>query len=167
MKKASVTCFGAFVMMLVLFAPASGEAKPLAASPQPTSATTLSPATTSPAKIRLISFRGIIASVDQKTKTFTVAGKEKSRYVRVTDKTIITKLGVPATMKDIIDNEEVRGICSKDPNGLFEAKTVKLGPLTEAEKAAEKSYKETRVEKKVGGSPAASPTASISPGPKS
>ena len=107
----------------------------------------------------------MVASVDQKAKTFVVAGKGKSRSVRVTEKTVMTKLGQPATIKDIVANEEVRGTYAKDPNGMFEVKTVKLGPLTEAEKAAEESYKE-HAGKKIGGSPVASPTASSSASPK-
>ena len=161
---------GALAFALAFFAVIPGEAKPLTASPQPSSGITppgtISPAMASPARTRLISFHGMIATVDQKAKTFTVAGKEKSRSLRVTDKTTITKLGLPGTMKDIIDNQEVRGTCYKDPSGSFEARTVKLGPLTDAEKAAERSHKETRSEKKIGGSPAASPTASTSVGPK-
>jgi 20S proteasome alpha/beta subunit len=51
----------------------------------------------------------MISVVDQKAKTFTIAGKEKSRVFKITDKTVVTKAGAPATVKDMVANEEVRG----------------------------------------------------------
>jgi hypothetical protein len=155
-----------FLAALVLFSPASGHAK-ASPTPGPTASTTaLSPTASAVTKPRLISFHGMVGSVDEKAKTFTVSSKEKSRSLRVTDKTVITKLGLPATMKDIVANQEVRGTCYKVSDALFEAKALKLGPLTEAEKAAEDSPKERRPEKKIGSSPAASPAASPSIVPK-
>src|ERR1041385_4181349 len=77
-------------------------------------------------KMRATPFRGMIASVDDKAKTFTIAGKDTSRVLKITDKTIITKAGQPATMKEVVANEEVRGSYYKMPDGSMEAKTVKL-----------------------------------------
>lgn len=78
----------------------------------------------------------MISAVDQTAKTFTIAGKEKSRVFKVTDKTALTKAGAPATMKDVMANEEVRGSYVKAADGSLEARVVKLGPMTDAEKAA-------------------------------
>jgi len=98
--------------------------------------------------------------VDDKAKTFTIAGKETSHSLKITDKTIITRGGQPATMKDVVSNEEVRGSYYKMPDGSIEAKIVKLGPLTEAEKEARRVKRE---EKRASISPTASATPSVSP----
>ena len=113
--------------------------------------------------MRAIPFRGMIASVDDKAKTFTIAGKDISRALKITDKTIITKAGQPATMKDVVANEEVRGSYYKTPAGSMEAKFVKLGPLTEAEKAEREARRAKREEKKAAMSPAVSASPSVSP----
>lgn len=97
----------------------------------------------------------MISAADQKAKTFTIAGKEKARVFKITDKTVVTKTGAPATMKDVVVNEEARGSYWKMSDGTLEAKTVKLGPKTEAEKAADEKHK-----KKAETSPEASPSAS-------
>jgi len=114
-------------------------------------------------KTRATPFRGMIASVDDNAKTFTIAGKDTSRVLKITDKTILTKAGQPATMKDVVANEEVRGSYYKMPDGSMEAKFVKLGPLTEAEKADREARKAKRDEKKAAISPSASVSPSISP----
>jgi hypothetical protein len=106
----------------------------------------------SPGKLRAIPFRGIIASLDDKARTFTIAGKENARSLKITDTTVITKGGQPATMKDIVANQEVRGSYYKMSDGSLEARTVKLGPLTEAEKAEKEARKEKREAKKTGAS---------------
>jgi hypothetical protein len=106
-----------------------------AASPQATASPAAKPAT------RPIPFRGKVSAVDQSAKTFTVGGKQGSRTFKVTENTTITKAGAAATMTDVVQNEQVRGTCLKQADGTFEAKTVKLGPPTEAEKKAVKSKK--------------------------
>ena len=113
--------------------------------------------------MRATPFKGMIAAVDDKAKTFTIAGKENSHVLKITDKTIITKGGQPATMKDVVANEEVRGSCYKMPDGSMEAKIVKLGPLTEAEKADKEARRAKREEKKAAASRAASASPSVSP----
>lgn len=87
---------------------------------------------------RTVPFRGTISATDERAKTFTIAGKEKSRVFKITDKTVLTKAGVTATMKDVIVNEEVRGSYWKAADGTLEARMVKLGPKTEAEKGSTK-----------------------------
>lgn len=150
---------------------ASPTPSPMAsASPKtkasPTPKTTSSPAantTTDVAKARAIPFHGMISAADQKAKTFTIAGKEHSRVFKVTDKTVITKAGAPATMKDVVANEEARGSYWKVSDGTLEAKTVKLGPKTDAEKAADEKRKMKKKEKESATEPSASPSASPKP----
>ena len=128
---------------------------------------TTSPAaqtTTDAAKARALPFHGMISAVDQKAKTFTIAGKEKSRVFKVTDKTVLSKAGAAATMKDVVANEEVRGSYWKLTDGTLEAKTVKLGPKTDAEKAADEKRKKKSSKSET--SPEASPSASPSASPK-
>jgi hypothetical protein len=106
-----------------------------------------------------IPFHGMISAVDTKSKTFTIAGKGRSRVFKITDKTVITKAGAVATMKDVTEKKEVHGSYWKRADGILEAKSVKLGPLTEQEKAEEEGRKAKRAEKKAATS-SASPTAS-------
>jgi hypothetical protein len=105
----------------------------------------------------------MISAVDAKARTFTIAGKEKSRVFKVTEKTVLSKAGAAATMKDVVANEEVRGSYWKLTDGMLEAKTVKLGPKTDAEKAADEKRKK---KKAADTSPEASPSASPSASPK-
>ncbi|MDP9098030.1 MAG: hypothetical protein M3N48_03430 [Verrucomicrobiota bacterium] len=136
------------------------------ASPSASSKTTAAPTkpASSPAanttadatKARTIPFHGMITAVDQKAKTFTIAGKEKSRVFKITDKTVVTKAGAAATMKDVVTNEEVRGSYLKISDEMLEAKTVKLGPKTAAEKAADETRKK-KAEAAAEASPSASP----------
>jgi hypothetical protein len=87
----------------------------------------------------------MVSAVDQTAKTFTIAGKEKARVFKVTDKTVLTKAGAPATMKDVLANEEVRGSYVKAADGSLEARVVKLGPMTDAEKAASSKSSKKKV----------------------
>jgi hypothetical protein len=105
---------------------------------------------------RAVPFHGMISTVDQAAKTFTIAGKEKARVFKVTDKSVLTKAGAPATMKDVAANEEVRGSYLKTEDGSLEVKTAKLGPMTEAEKAA--SAKSSKKKAKADASSAAPST---------
>ena len=110
---------------------------------------------------RAVPFHGTISAVDEKAKTFTIAGKEKSRVFKITDKTVLTKAGVAATMKDVVANEEVRGSYWKAADGSLEAKTAKLGPMTEAEKAAAEKHSKKKAPKS-----AATTSSSASPSAK-
>ena len=60
---------------------------------------------------------------------------------KVTETTVITKADAPATTTDIVENEQARGSYLKQDDGTLEAKTVKLGPKTEADKKGKKSKK--------------------------
>jgi hypothetical protein len=121
---------------------------------------------------RPIPFHGMISSVDTKSKTFTIAGKGQSRVFKITDKTVITKSGAVANIKDVREKQEVHGSYWKRADGILEAKSIKLGPLTEQEKEEEEAHKAKRAEKKAAkaaaassASPAPSVTASASPTP--
>ncbi len=113
---------------------------------------------------RAVPFHGMASAVDQTAKTFTIAGKENSRVFKVSDKTIITKAGVSASMKDITANELVRGSYWKQADGTLEAKTVKIGEKTAEEMAASK--KKSKKKSKSDTSEMATPTPSSSPSPK-
>lgn len=118
------------------------------ASPAPKTADSpAANATTETTKVRAIPFHGMISAVDAKANTFTIAGKETSRVFKVTDKTVLTKAGAPATMKDVVANEEARGSYWKHADGTLEAKSVKLGPKTDAEKAADEKSKSKKKSK--------------------
>ena len=115
-------------------------------------------AETAVTKVRALPFHGTIATVEQPAKTFTIAGKEKSRVFKVTDATVITKGGASATFADLAANEEVRGNYVKAADGTLEARTVKVGPMTDAEKAEKKPSKKKKA--------ADDASASSSPSPK-
>jgi hypothetical protein len=149
------TCLAALICIAPLAAtaatkksPAPGASPSVTPSPKPKSSpkTTASPSPTAsphPTAARAIPFHGKISAVDQKAKTFTIG----HRVFKVTDKTVLTKAGAHATMKDVVANEEARGSYWKLAGGTLEAKTVKLGPKTDVEKKSEPS-------------PSASPSAS-------
>jgi hypothetical protein len=166
MKHKNFLIVAAFFATVVICFPLHTEAGPKKAFPSPDASSSAdadaSPATSS-GKMRATPFKGIIAAVDDKAKTFTIAGKENSHVLKITDKTIITKGGQAATMKDVVANEEVRGSCYKMSDGSMEAKLVKLGPLTDAEKAERAARRAKREEKKAAISPAASASPSVSP----
>jgi hypothetical protein len=140
---------GIFLVTFIVYVPLAS----LTATPKPAYSPTEDkdeavPSGGSAGKMHAVPFRGTIASFDDKTRVFTIAGKETARSLKVTDTTVITKGGNPATIKDVVANEEVRGSYYKMSDGTLEAKTVKLGPLTEAEKAEKEARKEKREKKK-------------------
>lgn len=117
----------------------------------PAASAKMSPAASSemaPKKMRAIPFRGMISEVDASAKTFTIAGKTKSRTFKMTDKTVITKGGEAATMKDVAANMQARGSYYKMEDGSMEVKSLKLGPLTEEEQAKKDARKAKRKAKK-------------------
>jgi hypothetical protein len=167
MKLKTLLIISAFFAIAAICLPARGDAK-AKGSPSPdvesSAASTADPSATVAGKMRATAFKGMISSVDDKAKTFTIAGKENSRVLKIIEKTIITKSGQPATMKDVVANEEVRGSYYKMPDGSLEAKIVKLGPLTEEEKAKREAQRVKREEKRAGISPSVSVSPSVSPG---
>jgi hypothetical protein len=137
---------GVCAASLALNMPVNAQFSP-ATTPTPagTPQAATSPAT-KPAAVRPAPFRGTVTAVDQTAKTFTI-GKQT---FKVTDTTIITKSGNPATMADIVQNEKARGTALKQADGTMEAKTVKIGPKAPGEKKGRKGKK--------GAAAAASPT---------
>jgi hypothetical protein len=137
---------------------AENKARAASPSPSPVPKETVSP-TPSAAKpsAKAASFHGMVAEVDQNAKTFTIAGKQKSRAFTVTAKTMITKSGRAANMADISENEEVSGSYSKKADGTLEAKTVMLGPLKKPEDATHKTEKSKKDEASATPAPKSSP----------
>ena len=90
---------------------------------------------------RPVPFHGMVSAVDHKANTFTIAGKGSSRVFKVSDKTALTKAGQPAKIIDIVENVEVSGSYWKATDGSLEAKMVKIGPMSAADKATDKSKK--------------------------
>ena len=167
---------GAGLALIGIGLPLSTPGAPSKTSPSPSvsprpvttvkASPTASPASSAAAKLHPITFHGMIVSTDEKAKTFTIAGKEKSALLKITDKTVVTKAGRPAAIRDIVANEEVRGTYYKEPNGSMEARTVSLGPLTDAEIAAQQAHRPKRADKKTGDSPGISPVTSPSASPR-
>ena len=87
-----------------------------------------SPSPNSPPNNRPLPFHGIVSGVDQKNKSFTISGKGATHVFKVTSKTQILKGVATATMKDIVDNEEVSGSYWINADGSLEAKMINLGP---------------------------------------
>src|SRR5258708_7309838 len=110
MKTKSSLVMGACLATLVLCLPtaAPAETKKME-SPTPTASASPAAATAAATKMpRSIPFHGKVASADASAKTFSIAGKETTRVIKITDQTKITKQGADATMKDIVADEEVR-----------------------------------------------------------
>ena len=149
-------CIAAFALCALTVAAAASKTSPSSA---PSTATSAPPAKRDKTE-RAVPFHGMISATDEKAKTFTITGKEKSRVFKITDKTVLTKAGVTATMKDIAVNEEVRGSYWKAADGSLEARAVKLGPMTEAEKGASKKRSKKKAPKlEATASPSSSPSA--------
>jgi hypothetical protein len=120
--------------------PATKASPAAKAAASPTAASS----TTTEAKApRAIPFRGTATALDQSAKTFTIAGKSSSRVFKVTDKTTVTKAGAAATFSDLAENEAVTGSYWKHEDGTLEAKSLKIGGKTDAEKSATKSKKKS------------------------
>ncbi len=158
-------CIGLFVIGAPLNLPAAEKKSP---SPPPNTASVPASSKTAPPSTksktdRAVPFHGRISSVDQTAKTFTIAGKEKARVFKVTDTTLLTRAGAPAGMRDVQANDEVRGTYVKAPDGSLDTRMVKLGPMTDAEKAA--STKSSKKKAKSEASSNATPPASTSAAP--
>lgn len=151
----AVACMAALAVCL----PITVSAQSKSASPGASASPAASAAAASPAAMssRPLPFYGTISSVDQSAKTFTITGKETSRVFKITDRSVITKEGNPATMTEIAANDAVRGSYWKQADGTLEIKTAKLGEKTDAEKEAKKSKKDD-TEDGASASPSASPS---------
>ncbi len=108
-------------------------------------------------------FKGVATSIDKSAKTFTIVGKKASKVIKVTDKTTVTKAGAPAAFTDLTENEAVTGSYWKQEDGTMEAKSLKIGGKTEAEKAADAARKAKKEAKKATTTPAAEGEASPAP----
>ena len=157
--KIIATCTAAIVYCapVAAFAASPTPAASPKSSPAAKAADTSTTAETATTKVRALPFHGTVSTVEHTAKTFTIAGKEKSRIFKITDTTVITKAGAPATMTDIVANEEVRGSYIKAADGSLEAKTVKLGPKTDEEKAAKPSKKKKKEDDSTSASPSPEP----------
>ncbi len=143
---------GFFLILVALVSPHLAKAQPDPSLSPGNSAAVAGDSAIGAGKMHAVPFHGVIASLDERARTFTIAGKGNARSFKITEISVITKGEQPATMKDIVVNEEVRGSYYKKADGTLEAKTVKLGPLTEAEKAEKDARKEKREAKKAGAS---------------
>jgi hypothetical protein len=151
MKNKSYLITGACIAALAFCAPlTSFAADKKSASASPSASPTASAAKSE----RPLPYHGMISAVDQSAKTFTIASKESTRVFKITDKTLITKAGSPATMADVVEKEEVRGSYWKNADGTCEAKTVKLGPKTAS--AESKKSKSSSAAASASPSPSAS-----------
>jgi len=147
-KFATALCLVSFLLCSVHPASAARK-KSESPTPSPAAAAATPAASASPAKAqRAIPFKGMIQSVDKRAKTFTIASKQKSRVFNITERTVLTKAGNPATLNDLSENEEVHGSYWKNADGSLEAKHVRIGPLTPEEKAAQEARKARRAERK-------------------
>jgi hypothetical protein len=143
MKNKSLIISSVCVAALAVFAPLSISAKEKKSEASPAPSASPSATASAAASEKALPYHGMIGAVDQSAKTFTIAGKEKSRVFKITDRTVITKDGNPATMSDLAEKEEVRGQYWKSEDGSLEAKTVKLGAKTEKPKKVSKKDKES------------------------
>jgi hypothetical protein len=144
--KLQLIAAGCIAALAVAPASLSAAGKKTAASPTESASPAASSAKST---TRPLPFHGMVSAVDQKAKTFTIAGKTKSRDFKVTSTTAITKGASAATMNDIVQNVEISGSYWKAADGSLEVKMVKIGPMGSGEKKAKKS--------KAAASPAASP----------
>src|SRR6266446_5404697 len=141
MKNKSHFIIGACIAALAFSAPLDAQTmRRKSDSPSPSPSASASPAA-SPSKpsTRSNPFHGMVSAADQNAKTFTIAGKTTSRAFKVTDKTAVTKAGNPATIADIVENQEVSGSYRKNADGTLEAKIVKIGPISEKKKESKKT----------------------------
>jgi hypothetical protein len=164
MKYKSSLVIGTCIASLMLLASSVVRAESKA-TPSPAASTAGSTATTEKAATkkmnRAVPFRGKIASVDATAKTFSLAGKDSTRVIKITDQTRIMKQGAEATMSDLSADAEVRGSYWKKEDGSLEARNVKIGPFDATARRAARKQKTTEAAAET--SPAASPSATAKP----
>ena len=140
-KTKNTTITAAFIAALILSAPLPSNAqekKSASSSTTEATQTTKSP--------HSIPYHGKISAVDQTARTFTIPGIERMRVFSITETTVITKDGNPATITDVAVDEDVRGSYWKRADGSLEAKSVKLGQKTEGELSKSKKKKKEKSE---------------------
>lgn len=134
---------------------AFGGVSQAAPSPSPAPAKTSADAAAKPP--RPVAFKGQATGIDKSAKTFTLELKKGSKTIKVTDKTTVTKDGTAAEFSDLADDTLVTGSYWKHEDGTMEAKTLKIGGPTEAEKAAKAKKKTAKEEKDAAASPSPDP----------
>jgi hypothetical protein len=72
-------------------------------------------------------FHGTIASVDLQKQTIFLEGKAKKRPILVTPSTKITIDGRAGALSSLTPGQEAGGSVFKNPEGLEEARTVRVG----------------------------------------
>jgi hypothetical protein len=82
-------------------------------------------------------FNGKAVAVDKAAKTVKLSG-EKGRVVQITATTRIVKGGMPATLDDLKEGEEVSGGYKTSADGKMEATVLNIGPRPPAKKKEEK-----------------------------
>ncbi len=153
-------------LLVVSLAPAFGKRAPTSPSPSASAQPNSGAASGAAAKNKPIPFHGMIASVDGKAKTFAIsAKKENGRVFKISDQSVITKAGAPATIKDLVANEEIRGRYWTQADGTLVIDHIRIGPPTAEEKAADQARKKRRAERKAAKAAAAAAAASASPAP--
>ncbi len=139
----TAACIAALVPALAFGAPKK------AASPKPEASAAASPMA-SPAEkaLRSIPFHGKATALDKKAQTFTIAGVLNKRVFKVTSKTAVTKAGAPSKFAELTEGEEVSGSYWKEADGSLEARSLKIGGKTEAEREASAAAKAKKDAKK-------------------
>jgi hypothetical protein len=127
MKPKNLILTGACLAALVLSAAPTVSAAGKKTTDSAATASASPTASMAPAK-RGVPYRGKIASVDTAAKTFTITTKKgESRVFKMTDDTKYMKDGQPATMADVVADQDVRGSYMKGDDGSMTAKSVMLG----------------------------------------
>lgn len=72
-------------------------------------------------------FSGKIASLDKKSMTVTLEGKEKLRVLAITSQSKFTKLNKPAVFDDMAAGDEVGGQVVKNAAGKEEVVSLRIG----------------------------------------
>lgn len=141
-----VSMFASVTLMAVAFgqnqSPAAAPGDTVVAAPETTApppAKAKAPAKKQKAGNSSYPFRGKLKVFDKDAMTFTVAGKDKDRVIRITSQTRFAKDGKPATLSDAVIDGEVAGTVRKGVDGKEEAVSVRFGAAPKAEKPTGKS----------------------------
>jgi len=123
---------GALALALAVAAPYSSQAKK--AEMHAPAQAMASPSQHAKAE-RPLPFIGKVGKIDLQGKRVTLATKQGlGRTFVITDRTVITKAGNPGKISDLYAQEVIRGSYWQRPDGTLEAKSLKIGPPTVAEK---------------------------------
>lgn len=104
-------------------------------------------ATTVKRSERPIGFHGTVASVTG-NKVILSSKSGEGRHLIIGKETKLLRAGLPAGTAAIVPGEMIRGSYWKNANGVLEAKTIKIGPPTVAEKQLMEKAKESKKQHK-------------------